>query len=189
MIRSQIRYKDGDTHLTGVLVHDETRQERRPGILVVHGGAGLDAHAEGRAQRLAELGYVVFACDMYGDGVAGDRQRVMSCINELRGDRRRLSERAQAGIDVLVSHSQVDGRVAAVGYCFGGMAVLELARGGVDLAGAVCVHGSLSTTRPAQPDSIKPRILVCHGALDPHGPPAHVLAFIEEMNQATADWQ
>jgi dienelactone hydrolase len=172
-----------------VLVVDDALQDRRPGILVIHGGAGLDDHAEGRAQRLAGLGYVVFACDMYGDGVAGDRQRVMSCINELRADRRRLCERARAGIDVLVSHSQVDGRVAAVGYCFGGMTVLELARGGVDLAGAVCVHGSLVTTRPAQPDSVKPRILVCHGALDPHGPPAHVVAFIEEMNHASADWQ
>jgi dienelactone hydrolase len=69
------------------------------------------------------------------------------------------------------------------------MTVLELARNGIDLGGVVCVHGSLSTTRPAQPDSIKPRILVCHGALDPHGPPAHVLAFIEEMNHAAADWQ
>jgi dienelactone hydrolase len=189
VIRSQIRYSDGNTQLTGVLVDDDARQDRGPGILVIHGGAGLDDHAEGRAQRLAGLGYVVFACDMYGDGVAGDRQRVMSCINELRADRRRLCERAKAGIDVLVSHSQVDGRVAAVGYCFGGMTVLELARGGVDLAGAVCVHGSLSTTRPAEPDGVKPRILVCHGALDPHGPPAHVVAFIEEMNHAAADWQ
>jgi len=172
-----------------VFVYDDMLQDRRPGILVVHGGAGLDAHAEGRAQRLAELGHVVFACDMYGDGVAGDRQRVMSCINELRADRRRLCERAQAGIDVLASHPQVDGRVAAVGYCFGGMTVLELARNGFDLAGVVCVHGSLSTTRPAQPGSVKPRILVCHGALDPHSPPAHVVAFIEEMNHAAVDWQ
>jgi dienelactone hydrolase len=188
-MRSSIHYRDGNTTLTGVLVCDETRSDRRPGILVVHGGAGLDAHAEGRARRLAELGYVVFACDMYGDGVAGDRQRVMSCINELRADRRRLCERAQAGIAVLAAHPEVDGRVAAVGYCFGGMTVLELARNGLDLAGVVCVHGSLPTTSPAKPDSIKPRILVCHGALDPHGPPADVMAFIEEMNHAAADWQ
>jgi dienelactone hydrolase len=189
VIRSTIRYSDGHTPLTGVIMCDETRPGRRPGILVVHGGAGLDAHAEGRARRFAELGYVAFACDMYGDGVAGDRRRVISSINELRADPGRLCERAQAGIDVLASHPQVDGRLAAVGYCFGGMTVLELARNGIDLAGVVCVHGSLSTTRPAQPDSIKPRIMVCHGALDPHGPPAHVLAFIDEMNHAAADWQ
>jgi dienelactone hydrolase len=189
LIRTSVHYRDDDAPLTGVLVYDETRHGCRPGILVVHGGAGLDAHAQGRAQRLAELGYVVFACDMYGDGVAGDRERVMSRINELRGDRKRLCERAQAGIDVLASNPLVDGPVAAVGYCFGGMTVLELARGGLDLAGVVSVHGSLSTTRPAEPGQIHARILVCHGALDPYSPQAHVTAFIEEMNHAGADWQ
>ncbi len=189
MTHTQIRYRDGDTPLTGVLVYDETRPDRRPGILVVHGGAGLDAHAEARAASLAALGYVVFACDMYGDGVAGDRQRVMSCIAELRADLGRLCQRAQAGIDVLAAHPLLDGRVAAVGYCFGGMVVLELARSGFALAGVVSVHGSLSTSRPAQPGAINARILVCHGALDPHNPPAHVTVFVEEMNHAAADWQ
>jgi dienelactone hydrolase len=126
---------------------------------------------------------------MYGDGVAGDRQRIMARIAELRADRAALCARAQAGIDVLASHPQVDGRVAAVGYCFGGMTVLELARSGAELAGVASLHGSLSTSRPAEPGSIKARILVCHGAQDPHSPPAQVAAFVEEMNQATADWQ
>ncbi len=189
MTHTRIRYRDGDAALTGALVCDETRRDRRPGILVIHGGAGLDAHAEGRARRLADLGYVVFACDMYGDGVAGDRQRILSCIADLRANPRRLRHRAQAGIDVLASQPLVDGRLAAVGYCFGGMAVLELARNGIDLGGVVCVHGSLSTTRAAQPGSIRSRILVCHGALDPHGPPSQLSAFVDEMNVAAADWQ
>jgi dienelactone hydrolase len=189
LIHSRIHYMDGDTPLTGVLVCDEASPDRRPGVLVVHGGAGLDAHAEGRARQLAECGYVVFACDMYGDGVAGDRQRIMARISELRADRAALCARAQAGIDVLASHPQVDGRVAAVGYCFGGMTVLELARNSTELAGVVSVHGSLSTTRPAEPGSVKARILVCHGAQDPHRPPPQVAAFVEEMNQASADWQ
>ena len=189
MTHSKIHYRDQETALTGVLVCDEARRDRRPGILVIHGGAGLDAHAEGRARRFAELGYVVFACDMYGDGVVGSRQRIVSCIAELRGDPRKLCQRAQAAIDVLTSHSLVDGKLAAVGYCFGGMAVLELARNGIELAGLVSVHGSLSTTRPAEPGSIKAPILVCHGALDPHGPPPHVTAFVDEMNRAAADWQ
>ena len=188
-MHTKIRYRDGDTNLTGVLVCDETQPDRRPGVLVVHGGAGLDAHAEERAESIAEQGYVVFACDMYGDGVAGDRQRVMSSITELRAERGRLCQRAQAGIDVLAAHQLVDGRIAAVGYCFGGMTVLELARSGVALAGVVSVHGGLSTTRPAQPGAIKTRILACHGALDPHSPPADVTAFVEEMNHAAADWQ
>src|SRR5580704_4839124 len=93
-MRSSIHYRDGVTNLTGVLMCDETRSDRRPGILVVHGGAGLDAHAEGRARQLAELGYVVFACDMYGDGVAGDRQRIMARIAALRADRAAQCARA-----------------------------------------------------------------------------------------------
>jgi len=189
LTETKLRYRDGDVELTGMLVCDESQREPRPGILVIHGGGGLDAHAEGRARRLATLGYVAFACDMYGGGVAGDRQRILACIAGLRGDAQQLLKRAQAGIDVLASHPLVDHRLAAVGYCFGGMAVLELARHGIDLAGVVCVHGSLSASRAAEPGTIKPRILACHGALDPHSPPAHVAAFVDEMNAAGADWQ
>lgn len=189
MTHHQIRYRDGDTPLTGLVVHDETRSDPRPGILVVHGGAGRDAHAEGRAHRLAELGYVAFACDMYGDGVAGDRQRIMARIAELRADRAVLCARARAGIEILTSQPHVDGRIAAVGYCFGGMTVLELARSGAELAGVVSVHGSLTTASPAEPGRIQARILVCHGALDPHSPPPQVTTFVEEMNHANADWQ
>ena len=189
MKTQEIPYRDGDTPLTGLLVWDTERDNMRPGILVVHGGAGLDDHAKGRARRLAALGYVVLACDMYGDGVAGDRARVMVCIAELRSDPDRLRRRAMAGITVLATHPQVDGRLAAIGYCFGGMTVLALARAGCELAGVVSVHGSLDTTRPEQPARVKAKILVCHGALDPHVPITHVTTFIEEMNQAGADWQ
>ena len=184
-----VAYRDGDTPLTGFLAQDETRGDKRPGILVVHGGAGLDDHAKGRARRLARLGFVTFACDMYGDGVAGDRQRVTARIMELSRDPARLRQRAQAGLEVLASHPQVDGRLAAVGYCFGGMTVLELARGGVGFAGVISIHGSLKTSRPAQASAVKAKVLVCHGALDPHVPMAQVNAFIEEMNDAGVDWQ
>lgn len=182
-------YYDGETPLTGVLVWDDAVGDRRPGILVVHGGAGLDAHATGRARRLAERGFVVFACDMYGDGVAGDRDRVMARITELSGDPDRLCARAEAGRAVLAAHPAVDGRLAAVGYCFGGMTVLQLARAGCALAGVVSIHGSLKTIRPAQPAAVTAKILVCHGALDPHVPMTDVSAFVEEMNHARADWQ
>jgi dienelactone hydrolase len=184
-----IRYQDNDTPLTGFLVWDDARGGRRPGILVLHGGAGLDDHAKERARRLASLGYVAFACDMYGDGVAGDRQRVMARIMELRDDPERLCRRAQAGIQILASRPEADGRLAAVGYCFGGMTVLQLARSGAELAGVVSVHGSLKTTSPAQPSRMKAKMLVCHGALDPHVPMTDVMAFSEEMNRAEADWQ
>lgn len=189
MNTQRLSYHDGDTRLSGFLFWQGPNQHRRPGILVVHGGAGLDDHARARARGLAELGYVTFACDMYGDGVAGNRERVMAQITGLRNDRAKLCRRAAAGLQVLASQPQVDGRLAAVGYCFGGLTVLELARSGADVTGAISVHGSLVTAQPAQRDSVKAKILVCHGALDPHIPISHVNAFMEEMNAAAADYQ
>jgi dienelactone hydrolase len=183
-----IAYHDRDAELSGVLVSDDS-DKQRPGMLVVHGGAGLDEHATHRARQLAELGLLVFACDMYGKAVRGDRKHVMSCIHELVADRARIAQRAQAGIDVLTSHPLLDGNVAAVGYCFGGRAVLELARSGADLAGAISVHGTLETANPASRGAVKAKVLVCHGARDPHVPTTQVTAFIEEMNAAQADYQ
>lgn len=184
-----IAYRDDGTDLTGILFQASTQARQRPGVVVVHGGAGLDDHAKGQAKRLAELGYVVFACDMYGNGVAGNRERVMARINELRGDYGKLCQRARMGIEVLGARPEVNGQIAAVGYCFGGMAVLELARSGMELAGVVSIHGSLNTSKPAQPGTVKTKILVCHGALDPHVPMPHLTAFMEEMNAARADYQ
>src|SRR5260370_15793794 len=158
MDTQQLGYRDQDTALSGFLAWDDTRGSQRPGILVVHGGAGLDEHAKQRAQHIAELGFVAFACDMYGDGVAGDRQRVMACAMELRDDPERLCRRAQAGIDVLAANPHVDRRLAAVGYCFGGMTVLQLARSRIELAGVVSIHGNLKTTRPAQGSLVKARV-------------------------------
>ena len=185
-----IEYQDGEAELTGQFVCDHVSDEPQPGILLVHGGAGLDEHAIGRAKGLAALGYAVFACDMYGKGVAGGgREKIMAQIMALRDDRSKLSSRAAAGITVLKAQPRIDERIAAVGYCFGGMTVLELARSGMELAGVVSVHGSVDTKLAADSGSIKARILVCHGALDPHVPAAHVAAFQEEMNRAGADWQ
>jgi dienelactone hydrolase len=184
-----VPYRDEGTSLNGLLGWDAARTDRRPGILVVHGGAGLDDHAKGRARGFAELGFLVFACDMYGDGVAGNRQRIIEQITALRQEPIRLYRRAQAALEILGSHPLADGRLAAVGYCFGGMTVLEIARCGADLAGVVSVHGSLETKVSVQAATIKPKILVCHGALDPHVPMTQVTAFAEEMNRAAADYQ
>jgi len=185
----QTDYSDGDAELSGILFWDESQNAKRPGILVVHGGAGLDDHAQNRAKHFAKLGYVAFACDMYGEGIAGNRERIMARIAELRADSERIPQRANAAIAQLRSHPLVDSRIAAVGYCFGGMAVLELARSGAALRGAVSVHGSLDTKRPATRDTIQAKVLVCHGALDPHVPMTHVPAFADEMKNANADWQ
>jgi dienelactone hydrolase len=184
----QIVYRDGDATLTGFLAIDAERAGTRPGILVVHGGAGLDDHARGRARRFAEAGFVVFACDMYGEGVTGNRERIIRHIGELRASRDAIVRRVQTASDILLSRPECDGRMAAVGYCFGGMIVLEYARSGSPISAVVSVHGTLETTSPA-PSSIRARILVCHGALDPHVPMAQVTSFAEEMKNAGADYQ
>jgi dienelactone hydrolase len=172
-----------------MLCRDEALAGRRPGILLVHGGAGLDEHAREQARRYAALGYIVHACDMLGDGVSGDRERVIACLTALRDDPALLVRRGQAGLAALARCPDTDGRFAAVGFCFGGLAVLALARAGEELAGVTSIHGSLATSRPAEPDSVRARLLVCHGALDSHVPLDHVTAFADEMNQAGADWQ
>lgn len=183
-----IDYRDGITELSGLLVRD-AKERRSPGVVVVHGGAGLDDHARRRARQLAELGLLVFACDMYGKAVTGDRERVLTCLRELVADRTKISRRVQAGVDVLLSHPLGNGQVAAIGYCFGGRAVLELARTGAQLAGAISVHGSLESARPARAGDLKAKVLVCHGALDLHIPTTQLTRFIQEMNAAATDYQ
>jgi dienelactone hydrolase len=180
-------YRDLDTTLTGALY--APGDEPRPGILLIHGGAGLDDHARDQAHRYAQLGYTVLACDMYGNGVAGDRERTMATIKALRDDPDLLVRRAQAGLAALAARPETGATVAAIGFCFGGMAALTLARAGVDLAGVVSIHGSLTTTRPAQPGAVQATVLVCHGAADPHVPMEQVTAFADEMAKANADWQ
>lgn len=161
----------------------------RPGLLLIHGGAGLDDHARGQALRYSELGYVVLACDLFGPGVAGDRERIIATVTALRDDPDLLVEHGAAALDTLTRHPDTDGRAAAIGFCFGGLAALTLARAGLPLTAAVSMHGSLATPRPAEPGAVRARILVCHGARDPHVPMSDVAAFADEMTRAEADWQ
>jgi dienelactone hydrolase len=185
----QIIYRDGDARLNGFLAIDSDRVGKRPGVLVVHGGAGLDDHARGRARRFAEAGFAVFACDMYGEGVTGNREQIMRHIGEFRTNRSAVVRRVQAALEILSSRPEVDSRIAAVGYCLGGMVALEYARSSSTITGVVSVHGNLETATPAEPSSIRARILVCHGALDPHVPMSQVTAFADEMKNAGADYQ
>jgi dienelactone hydrolase len=182
-----LAYRDLDTAFTGALY--APGDGPRPGILLIHGGAGLDDHARGQAHRYAQLGYTVLACDMYGDGVAGDRERIMATVKTLRDDPDLLVRRAEAGLAALAACPETGQTVAAIGFCFGGLAALTLARAGVDLAGVVSIHGSLTTVRPARPGAVKATVLVCHGAADPHVPMEQVTAFADEMAKADADWQ
>jgi dienelactone hydrolase len=186
---THINYRDGEARLNGFLAVDADRAGTRPGVLVVHGGAGVDDHARGRARRFAEAGFAAFTCDMYGEGVTGNRERIMRQIGELRANRTTLVRRVQPAIDILLSRPEADGRLAAVGYCFGGMIALEYARSGSTISGVVSVHGTLDTAHRAEPSSIRSRLLVCHGALDPHVPLSQVTGFADEMKNAGADYQ
>ena len=184
-----VRYFDGDEALNGMFACHSSPPQQRPGIVIVHGGAGLDDHARGRAQKFADAGYLAFACDMYGESIRGKRDRVMQQIAHLRSARIALTTRVDAAIRVLSADVRFDGRLAIVGYCLGGLIALECARARLDVAGVVSVHANLGTAAPAEPGSIKARVLVCHGSLDPHSPGTQVSAFAEEMNRAEADFQ
>jgi dienelactone hydrolase len=141
----------GDARLNGFFAIDSDRIGKRPGVLVVHGGAGLDDHARGRARRFAAAGFAAFACDMYGEGVTGSREQIVRHIGELRANRGAIVRRVQAALDILSSRPEVDSRLAAVGYCFGGMIVLEYARSGAIIAGVVSVHTEIPK-RPVRPN-------------------------------------
>jgi dienelactone hydrolase len=126
---------------------------------------------------------------MYGRSVAGSRERIMAALGAWQVDRAALADRALAGLAALAACPEAGPPIAAIGYCFGGMAALAMARAGVEIPGIISVHGTLSTPVPASPGSIKAQLLVCHGALDPHVPLGDVSAFMAEMTAAEARWQ
>lgn len=186
-----IEYKEGDTTLEGLLAYDEARTGRRPGVLVVHQWKGLGGYEKRRAEMLAKLGYTVFAVDIYGKGIRADNPKDAATLaGKYKSDRALLRARVAAGLAVLKRQPLTDaGRVAAIGYCFGGTTVLELARSGAELAGVVSFHGGLNSPTPDDAKKIKARVLALHGADDPFVPPAEVAAFEEEMRKSGADWQ
>jgi dienelactone hydrolase len=186
-----IEYKQGDAVLEGYLAYDSSIKGQRPGVLIVHQWKGLTDYEKKRAGMLAQLGYNAFALDIYGKDIRPQSaQEAGAQAGKYRTNRDLLRARAQAGLAVLLKHELTDPkRVAAIGYCFGGTAVLELARGGADLAGVVSFHGGLDSPRPGDGKNIKCKVLVLHGADDPHVSPKDLAAFEDEMRQAKVDWQ
>jgi dienelactone hydrolase len=163
----------------------------RPAVLIAHEGLGLDDHQRGRAELLAELGYVAFALDYHGGGRwLSDRDEAMARLAVLGADPDRIAAIAGAGLEVLLAQPRADAsKVAAIGYCFGGTMVLELARGGADLKAVVGFHPGLTTVRPQDANNITAKILVCVGSEDPFVPVDQRLAFEAEMRAAGADWR
>jgi dienelactone hydrolase len=161
-------------------------------VLVFHEGLGLGEFAMERARRLAGLGYVALAADMFGDRrQATNLQEVATLVGGLRAEPEKLRGRGRAALAALAALPQVDaGRLAAIGFCFGGSVVLELAREGADLKAVVSFHGVLATKMPAQPGLVKASVLVCTGVDDPLAPPEQVADFENEMRTGgVKDWQ
>jgi dienelactone hydrolase len=186
-----IEYKHGDTPLEGYLAYDDAFAGKRPGVLVVHEWWGHNAYARKRAEQLAALGYVAFALDMYGkDVLAKTPKEAGEKAGVFKKDRALMRARAMAGLDVLRRYPKVDAdNLAAIGYCFGGTTVLELARAGADLKGVVSFHGTLETPNPEDAKNIRCKILVLTGADDPSVPKAQIAAFEDEMKKANVDYK
>jgi dienelactone hydrolase len=163
----------------------------RPAVLIAHEGPGLDEHQKDRASTYAELGYVAFALDYHGGGKPlPDRDAMMVRLGVLGADPDQVRALARAGLEVLLRESRADAsKVAAVGYCFGGTMVLELARGGADVKAVVGFHPGLSTIRPDDARNITGKVLVCVGTEDPFIPVEQRLAFEAEMRAAGVDWR
>ncbi len=190
--RSQaVEYKQGDTVLEGYVAWDDSVQGKRPGVLVVHDWMGAGPFGSGKCDQLAKLGYVAFAADIYGKGIRpANAQEAGQLAGKYKGDRALLRARAAAALQALRANPLVDPkRIAAIGFCFGGTTVVELARSGADLAGVVSFHGGLDSPAPADGKNIKARILALHGADDPFVPAADLAAFEDEMRKSGVDWQ
>ncbi|HWE04536.1 MAG TPA: dienelactone hydrolase family protein [Tepidisphaeraceae bacterium] len=188
-----VQYKAGDIEAHGFLAYDDNKAAgKRPGVVIVPEWWGLTDYAKSRAQQLARLGYVALAADVYGNGqTTDDPKQAGKWAGALRaGDRKELRARVAAALERLKSDPNVDPtRMAAIGYCFGGTAALELARSGAAVRAVVAFHSDLSTAQPAQAGQVKAKILVCHGADDTFESPEQIAAFQDEMRKAKIDWE
>src|SRR5262245_27618482 len=186
-----VTYEHGGVQFTGHLAWDDSSSAKRPGVLVVHEWWGLNDYAKKRAEQLAGMGYVAFACDMYGDGkLAKHPDDAMKFANEARQNAGVWRGRAQAALKVLQDHEAVDSaKLAAIGYCFGGSTIMQLAYTGADLKAVVSFHGGLQPPTPDQAKAIKSKVLICHGALDTFIPEATMQAVRKALDDAKVDYE
>jgi dienelactone hydrolase len=185
-----VEYMDGKTKCIGYLAWDESYADPKPCVIVSHAWGGRDAFAEDKAIQMAALGYVGFALDNYGDNALPESvDDKMAYMGPLKEDRAALLKRLKAGIKAAKALPEVDEKnLAMMGFCFGGLCALDMARSGADLKAAISFHGLLDA--PDLPKKkIKSKVLICHGWDDPMAPAAHVTAIGEEMTKAGCDWQ
>ena len=186
-----VSYRAGGARLEGYVAWDASKTDPRPGVIVVHEWWGHNEYVRRRARMLAELGYTAFALDMYGDGKNTQRpEEAQKFLMEAVANPTVAEQRFLEACEVLKGHHTTDpSKIAAIGYCFGGAVVLQMARRGADLAGVASFHGTLSPQGPpAQPGTVKAKVLVLHGAADPLVPKAQLVAFKKEMDAAGVDY-
>src|SRR6266850_4693467 len=171
-----VEYKQGDTTLEGFIAYDGAQNGKRPAVLIAHQWKGLTDYEKKRARMLAEMGYNVLAIDVYGKGVRADNPKDAAALaGKYKADRALLRARVLAGLEFLKANERTDARrVAAVGYCFGGTTVLELAGSGAEILGVVSFHGALNTPTAEDASRIKGKVLALHGADDPFVPAPEV---------------
>lgn len=186
-----LEYDDGQMTFEGMLAWDDAIVGARPGILVAHTIRGRTPFEEGKARDLVALGYTAFALDVYGkSALGGDDASNRAHMDALKADRLTLQRRMLSSLQIMKDQPEVDGgRVAALGFCFGGMAVLDLARTGEDLAGVISFHGLFEAPGNTTGNTIKAKVLALHGWDDPLAPPDRVSALADEMTAMGADWQ
>ncbi|MDI9818619.1 MULTISPECIES: dienelactone hydrolase family protein [unclassified Legionella] len=191
MHTSNYIYHHGEQELYGFLAYDDEIDQSRPAVLVVHDWSGRNEFACEKAEMLAKMGYVGFALDMYGHGRLGaSTHEKMGLMQPLVNDRVLLRERIRAAYDAIIGMPEVDNnRIAVIGFCFGGLCALDLARSGAELRGVVSFHGLLEKPKDLSNEKICARILVLHGYDDPMVKPEQVNDFCREMTEADVDWQ
>ncbi len=191
IISNTINYVDGDTVLEAFFAFDDAIQGQRPAVLVSHPWAGRSEFTANKARELAKLGYVGFALDMYGAGKLGQTDAECSALmRPFVEDRALLQRRILAAFaNVKLLPWVDDKKIAAIGFCFGGLCVLDLARSGANVKGVVSFHGLLNAPDNLENSKIAAKILALHGHDDPLVPPEQVAAFEAEMTKAGADWQ
>jgi dienelactone hydrolase len=190
VITEAVTYTEAGEEYTGYVSYDNAIKGKRPGVMVVHEWRGLDDYAKRRTEMLARLGYVAFAVDMYGTGkVTDSADQAKEWMTEVTTDVEWWRERAMAGIRYLKKHKLVDAnKIAAIGYCFGGGTVIQLAYSGLDINGIVSFHGSLPIADESAFGNIKTRMLIAHGNADPFIPREIVTKFQDTLDKANADW-
>ena len=186
-----INYEDGGTVLEGQLAWDDSIDGPRPGVMVCHAWAGRSEFENNKAVELAKLGYTGFAMDLYGKGVLGtSTDENAALMQPFLDDRSMLQQRLLLSLDTMREQAEVEqSKVAAIGFCFGGLCVLDIARSGADIDGVVSFHGLFGAPGNTTGNTIKAKVLALHGWDDPMAPPDAVVALGQELTSMGADWQ